>query len=83
MYLDCINYTNYYYDYGVLSKLDTELLDNYNFSIYYDFYRNSSHLIQTVSYEIPSGEHFIYIKFRKSVNDWKNNDSLQFKIRFE
>ena len=83
MYLDCINYTNSYYDYGVLSKLDTELLDNYNFSIYYDFYRNSSHLIQTVSYEIPSGEHFIYIKFIKSVNAWKNNDSLQFKIRFE
>lgn len=85
--LDCINYAESNYDFGILSNLDTSLslswgTDSEN--TYYSFKGKSQSTVQTVSYTgIDDEEHFIYIKYRKDSSYANNNDSLQFKIRFE
>ena len=85
MYLDCINYGENTYDYGILSKLDSILGNNSDpDNIYYKSFKDSSSSnIVTVTYDIPAGEHFIYIKYIKDGSQHSNNDSLQFKVRFE
>ena len=88
LYLDCINYAESSYDYGILSKLDTALGTTYSddgtSKTFYSFKNKQSASVVTVDYgEIAAGEHFIYIKFRKDSSQDKNNDSLQFKVRFE
>lgn len=86
MYIDCINYAESGYDYGILSKLDTTLTLSHSAdstNVYRNFKSSNSANVQTVTYEVPSGEHFIYIKFIKDTSTNNNNDSLQFKIRIE
>lgn len=86
MYVDCINYAEAGYDYGILSNLNTALSSSAyadTSGIYYNFKNKSSSNVQTVTYDIPAGEHFIYIKFIKDSGGNSSNDSLQFKIRFE
>ena len=88
LYLDCINYAESSYDYGILSKLDTALGTTYSddgtSKTFYSFKSKQSENVVTVDYgEIEAGEHFIYIKFRKDSSQDKNYDSLQFKVRFE
>ena len=88
LYLDCINYAESSYDYGILSKLDTALGTTYSddgtSKTFYSFKSKQSANVVTVDYgEIAAGEHFIYIKFKKDSSQDKNNDSLQFKVRFE
>lgn len=87
LYLDCINYAEYGYDYGLLSNLDTELTLSYvadsSDKVYQNFKNLSYPYIQTVSYDIPEGKHFIDIKFRKDNYGNSNNDSLKFKVRLE
>ncbi len=86
MYLDCINYAESNFDYGILSKLDCTLnksnhADTVN--VYHSFKGSSISSVQTVSYVIPEGQHYIYIKYIKDSSQNSNNDSLQFKVRFE
>jgi hypothetical protein len=87
--LDCINYAENNYDFGILSNLDIDPSLSLNSSadtnnVYYSFKGKSQSTVQTVSYTgINDEEHFIYIKYRKDSSASNNNDSLQFKVRFE
>lgn len=86
MYLDCINYAEANYDYGIIGNKDTQLArsnadDGTN--AFYNFKGKSSASVQTVAHDAVSGDCFIEIKFRKDSSGDQNNDSLQFKIRFE
>ena len=86
LYVDCINYAESNYDYGILSALNTTLSSSSTADSTYftSFKGKQSASIQTVNYGIiPLGEHFIYIKYIKDSSVNSNNDSLQFKIRLE
>ena len=86
LYLDCINYGENGWDYGILSNVDQELsLNNNADSNYYkSFSSSSSSNVQTIDYGVlDAGEHFIYIKYRKDGSVDSGNDSLQFKVRLE
>ena len=87
MYIDCINYGESIYDYGILSRIDTTLtLSNAadSTNVQQSFSGMQSNSIQIVDYGIPAaGEHYVYIKYRKDGSAYGGNDSLQFKIRFE
>lgn len=85
MYLDCINYAEANFDYGILSNLDTTLSLSFSADSSYkkSFMGSSMATVQTVSYDITAGEHFIYVKYRKDNSSDSNNDSLQFAVRFE
>lgn len=84
MYVDCINYGESNYDYGILSNLNETLGTSYNSSDSYkkSFSGSQSASIQTVEYDLPAGESFIYVKFRKDSSVSSYNDNLQFKLRF-
>ena len=88
-----INYAEATYDFGVFGNIDTALNTNYysagsggatitdqsyKLACNTSTYNTSS--VQTLTYEIPSGEHFIDIKFSKDDATYSNNDSLQWKI---
>ena len=87
LYLDCINYAETNYDFGILSELDKTLqmsntADSTN--VKRSFKGSSSTNVQTVDYgQIANGSHYIYIKFRKDSSVNKNYDSLKFKVRTE
>ena len=86
--LNCINYAETKYDYGVLSVLDTELDTTATTSyqatsniVYKTFYNQQSPDVVTVDYGvIDPGSHFIYVKYRKDSSTDSNNDSLKFKV---
>ena len=88
-----INYAEATYDFGVFGNIDTALSSNYyaagsggasitdqsyKLACNTSTYNTSS--VQTLTYEMPSGEHFIDIKFSKDDATGSNNDSLQWKI---
>lgn len=88
-----INYAEATYDFGVFGNIDTALNTNYyaagsggatitdqsyKLACNTSTYNTSS--VQTLTYEMPSGEHFIDIKFSKDDATYSNNDSLQWKI---
>lgn len=83
-----INYAESRYDYGLLSDIDKTLTNNASAdsstagsnNVYWSGYSNASSSVQNVTYTIPSGEHFIYVKYFKDSYTDSNNDSLQFKI---
>jgi hypothetical protein len=87
IYLDCINYAESNYDYGILSNVDTTLQLSYSAdttNVFKSFKGLSSSKVQTVDYGCPiAGDHFIYVKYRKDSSGNSNNDSLQFKVRME
>ena len=87
IYLDCINYAESNYDYGILSNIDTTLTLSYSAdttNVFKSFKGLSSSAVQTVDYGCPdAGDHFIYVKYRKDSSGNSNNDSLQFKVRME
>ena len=85
--LDCINYAENNYDYGVFSNLDTELTlsnndDTATTGLVYKTLKGLSRSTpQPVIYaNISKGSHFIDIKYRKDGSGNSNNDSLQFKV---
>lgn len=82
--LDCINYAESSFDYGILSAIDTTLLANNTAdtsNVYISFKGSSSADIQKVTYTgIAKGSHYIYIKYRKDSSTDSNNDSLKFKV---
>lgn len=78
-----INYAESGYDFGLLSNIDTTLstsasADSSN--VYWSGKNNNNSSPQDVTYTIPSGEHFIYVKYFKDSYTDSNNDSLQFKV---
>ena len=90
-----INYAEATYDFGVFSKVDTALStsawnstqsggDTTTDAGLEEIRLNTSSYntanVQTLSYEIPAGEHFIDVKYAKDEATNSNNDSLQFKI---
>lgn len=90
MYVDCIMQGDYSGDYGILSLLNTELSydTDKNTSYAQKVFTHSDHSdeIQTITYDVPAGEHYIYIKYieDKYSNGSSNIDSsLKFNIRFE
>lgn len=81
---DLINYAESTYDYGLLSNLDTSLSNNASAdtsNVYWNGKNNNSASVQTVSYEVPAGQHSIYVKYFKDSYTNSNNDTLQFKVR--
>jgi hypothetical protein len=85
VYLDCINYAESSYDYGLLSKVDTTLTTSSSAdttNVFKTFKNAQSASVQTVDYGVLAAhEHTIYVKYIKDYSVSKNNDSLQFKIR--
>lgn len=85
-----INYINSgesSYDYGIFSQLDKTLsLSNSDdgssgsTNVKMNCKGDSSLEVRTITYVVPEGEHFIYIKYRKDGSADSGNDSLQFKI---
>ena len=75
------------YDYGIFGQLDTELANSYtddgttdSAKVKLNCKGQSSTDVKQVSYDVPAGEHFIEIKYRKDGSGNQGNDSLQFKI---
>lgn len=81
--LKCINYAESSNDYGILSALDTELTlsavaDSEN--VQKSFKGSSSSSVQSVSYTVPQGTHYIYVKFIKDSSTNSYNDTLQVTV---
>ncbi|MBQ7880234.1 MAG: InlB B-repeat-containing protein, partial [Clostridia bacterium] len=78
-----INYAESNYDFGIFSNLNTTLTASYtadSSNVYKSFKGSSSASTQTLTYDIPTGTSYIYIKFRKDSSMDYYNDSLQFTI---
>jgi hypothetical protein len=87
-----INYAEANYDYGMFGKLDTTVATDgltassgssspSDSTSNYQLARcSNSSGTQTITYEVPMGQHFIDIKYGKDDASDANNDSLQWKI---
>ena len=87
-----INYAEEDYDYGMFGNLDTVVATDGltassggsspsdSLSHYKIAKCSNSTSTQTVTYEVPAGEHFIDVKYGKDDASDANNDSLQWKI---
>ena len=82
-----ISYGESGYDYGIFGQLDTELANSYaddgatgSAKVKLNCKGQASADVKQVSYDVPAGEHFIEIKYRKDNGGNQGNDSLQFKI---
>lgn len=88
-----INYAEEAYDFGVFGNIDTALNHNYysagssgatiTDSSYKLACNTSSHntsSIQTLTYSMSAGEHYIDVKYSKDDASAANNDTLQFKV---
>lgn len=79
----CISYGENKYDFGILSNLDTALSTSYTedtSNVYKSFKGLSSTSEQLVTYSIPAGNHYIYIKYRKDSSGNSYDDTLKFRI---
>lgn len=78
-----INYAESTYDYGLLSNIDTSLSTSASADssgVHWSGQNNNSSSVQTVTYTMAAGEHYIYAKYFKDNYTDDNNDSFQFKI---
>ena len=80
-----INYAESNYDFGLLGYLDgTAMSTSYSdvsTGVEKSFKGSSQSNTQTYSYSISStGNHYVYVKYRKDGSDSSYNDSFQFKI---
>lgn len=79
-----INYAEATYDYGIFGNIDTALRTTYstdsNVKLACSTSSQNTSSVQTLTYEIDAGSHFIDIKYRKDSYTNENNDNLQFKI---
>ena len=78
-----INYAESNYDFGIFSNLNTTLTASYtedSSNVYKSFKGSSSASTQTLTYDIPTGTSYIYVKYRKDSSVSNYNDSLQFKV---
>lgn len=80
-----INYAESTYDYGLLGDLDDTL--SASASADSDYYwsgkSHNSSSVQTVTYQVPAGDHEIYVKYFKDQYTDSYNDSLQFQVSIE
>ena len=82
-----INYAEATYDYGIFGRIDTALGTTYSadsnpyLSCSASSYNTAN--VQTLTYEMSAGTHYIDVKFRKDTNTNSNNDNLQFKIELQ
>ena len=88
LYLDCINYAEKGYDYGLISKLDTTLStsnsEDGSGAVFKSFKNANMNKVQTVAIPVNDNQqHTIYVKFIKDSSGSDYNDTLQFKARFE
>ena len=89
-----INYAEANYDYGMFGKLDTTVAtdgltansstgtsspsdstNNYQLAM-----ASNSSSAQTITYNVPAGQHYIDIKYGKDDASDSNNDTLQWKV---
>ena len=91
--INYINYAEASYDFGVFGNIDTALNTNYyaagsngatitdtSYKLACNTSSYNTASVQTITYEIPSGQHYIDIKYSKDDATASNNDSLQWKI---
>lgn len=82
-----VNYAEANYDYGIFSNIDatlstTSAADDSS-QIFWNGKSQHSASEKEITYQIPAGQHFIYIKYLKDGSADKNNDCLKFKIATE
>lgn len=84
LYLDCINYAESNYDYGILGSVNQVLVksDKDDSGVKQSFKGKSSPSIITVEYTDAIDDCFIQVKYKKDVSGDQNNDSIQFQVRF-
>ena len=78
-----INYAESTYDYGLLSNIDTSLSTSASADssgVHWSGQNNNSSSVQTVTYTMSAGEHYIYAKYFKDNYTDSGNDSFQFKV---
>ena len=88
-----INYAEQGYDFGVFGNIDVALNNNYyvagssgatiSDSSYKLACNTSSHntsSVQTLTYDMSTGDHSIWVKYSKDDASASNNDTLQFKV---
>lgn len=84
MTIQYINYAEATYDYGIFGNIDTALgtTQAVDSNVFYACSTNNdnSNTVKTLTYNIPAGNHFIDIKFRKDNATDSNNDTLQWKV---
>ena len=81
-----INYAESGYDFGLLSDIDETLSTSANAdssNVYWSGSSHNSSSVQTVTYNMDAGEHFIYVKYFKDQYTDDYNDSFQFKVSIE
>ena len=82
-----INYAEATYDYGIFGNVDSALNTGYtsdtNAKLVCSTNAYNVSTVQTLTYEISSGSHFIDIKYRKDQATDSYNDSLQWKLSIE
>lgn len=85
VYFDCISYGESNYDFGILGAVNQELVKSevVDSNIKKSFKGLSKATVQTVEYTDATGDCFIDVKYRKDGSGDQDNDSLQFKVRFE
>lgn len=82
-----INYAESTYDYGIFGRIDTALGTTYSadsnpyLSCSASSYNTAD--VQTLTYEMSAGTHYIDVKFRKDTNTNSNNDTLQFQVELQ
>ena len=82
-----INYAEATYDYGIFGRIDTALGTTYSadsntyLTCNTNAYNKST--VQTLTYQMEAGTHYIDVKFRKDSSTNSYNDSLQFKVAIE
>jgi len=91
--IDFINYAEARYDFGVFGSLDVALSGDYyeagssgatitdvTYKLACNTTTYNKSTVQTITYEVPAGEHYIDIKYSKDDASEANNDTLQWKI---
>lgn len=84
VYIDYIQTSESYYDYGVFSYPNANLEDFLSYErSYSNLYGVWEEEGAAIEYDPIEGESWIYIAYKKDGGGDNGNDSLQFKIRFE
>lgn len=83
----CISYGESNYDYGIISQPDKTLSSSNSddgstgsTTVAHNFKGESSSSVKEIVIEVDSGEHDIYVKYRKDGSGDNGNDSLQFTV---
>ncbi len=87
VYLDCQGEGESNFDYGIVSNVDMPLQANNNdetgVSVKKNF-KGRGKYEETLEYDVPdSGEHAIYVKYRKDGSAHVGADNIRFKVRFD